>query len=154
MIDDNMFNKGKKYAETSLIVNDTRYNVGSHTGIVVRPKQTVDFIVFITDYPLFVKPHSKKEFKKDFEYLVNNAMYEFQFYEEDYLSDTVDLEKNFKLFPNILGTKSIIVSQKSKDFKVVFVRDFVEYDINDIGFPFDFVPDSVSVFAPIEGIEY
>ncbi len=153
-IDDNMFNKGKKFTECSLLLNGIRYDVGSQTRIIIRPKKTIIITVFMIDYPLFKKPHSKKEFKKEFEYLVNNAIYEFQFFENDYLSDTVHVESNFKIFPILLGANSIKVSQKSKDFKVAFWKDFEEYDINDVGFPFDSIPSSVSVIVPIEGIDY
>jgi len=154
VIDDNMFNKGNKFAESSMLLDGVRYNIGSQTRRFIPPKGSISFAAFMTDYPLFIKPHSKKEFKKEFEHLVNNATYEFQFIENDYLADTVKVKGNIKIFPKLLGEKNIIVSRKSKDFEVVFINDFKEYDIYEIGFPFDSIPPNVTIFAPIEGVSY
>lgn len=122
------------------------YKIESNTMKYLEPSDTTSFVAYSIDLPFFEKVYTNTMLR---EY--------FQSFQEDYRFTYFPKYKNYRSIKTIDKNDSYIRVPTSieylEDFVFLLLYDDLQYiSLDEIGYPFDTVPESVKIIEPIPGI--
>lgn len=125
------------------------YVIGCNKIRPVLPDSSIMIIAYSIDLPVFKRVFPKKEFFRFFHALANN--YQFLYQVTPLYPSILKRFKLYKVQP--LPTETTITLSPDFCFIVEGEQD-QKLQLEDLGYPFDMVPDTIELPHPIPGIEY